>query len=93
MKAFKPDKTREANESKLPCGPTQTPCAYCGKPVKVDEDTLYIHMVNGGSALATVEEGPQHDGEPGEMGLYPVGQTCAKKAGKHYVRTLNTESS
>lgn len=54
--------------------PWRSPCAWCGKAVKDSEDRLWVHVVDGGAAFGS---GVCTD-HPGDMGLHPVGATCAK---------------
>lgn len=85
MKEFKPNANREEVKLRFDLEPDQDPCIYCGRPVRLNATTQWIHLVNGGDQLAK----PGATVEPmGDCGLFPVGPECAKKAGKAYLHSL-----
>ena len=72
------------------CGPDDTPCAWCGKPVvdrNIDPNDrmpmwkFMVRVVDGGARFGTEDE--FFDRVPvdaaGDMGFFPVGAACAKK--------------
>lgn len=61
----------QLNLSKTQYADTTTACCYCGKAVK---GNTYLHLSSLGEPLAPGAEG-DHD-----LGLYPIGSDCAKKA-------------
>jgi len=53
-----------------------TRCAVCDRPV--GDYPKYIEVIDGGSSVAAPGLGPDPN-DPGYMGFFPVGPTCAKK--------------
>ena len=54
-------------------------CCVCGKPTK--GKATYATVLDGGSRFATATE-EVDTSDPGYMGGYPVGTTCAKRLKK-----------
>lgn len=51
-------------------------CACCGR--KLTGKRLYVEVINGGSDVAAPGLGPDTN-DPGYMGCFAVGATCATK--------------
>jgi hypothetical protein len=74
-----PDPTKFKHRFGTPVG---EPCLQCGRrvyPVK-----LRVHMVNGGSELASIDE--PDDPWDSEMGWHAIGPECAKKLPPNFVQ-------
>ena len=52
-------------------------CAVCGKEVKGDI-RRFIEVIDGGGLVARPGSNPDVE-DPGYMGFFPVGPTCAKR--------------
>lgn len=51
-------------------------CACCDRAIKGAPQ--YVEVINGGDDVAAPGLGPDPD-DPGYMGAFPVGPTCARK--------------
>lgn len=61
----------------------QHPCYLCGRAT---DGHRWIHVVDGGrGAVAHHLDARLFEGDPGEMGLHPIGPECAKRLGPLYV--------
>lgn len=62
------------------CSKGDTPCVICGKTIKGEQVKAghWLRMYEGGEFLTDDMETP--DGElPGDMGCFPVGESCYKR--------------
>jgi hypothetical protein len=69
---------RSENQDRLHCETWQEPCYICGRPVDMRKFHLGIHVHDGGGVAVTEEEAAKLD-PSGDMGFFPVGETCVKK--------------
>jgi hypothetical protein len=69
-----------------------TPCVVCGKGIRANKQRYMVHVVNGGGMAAL--PGEIEDGEPGEMGWFPIGPDCLRSHPElaPYVTTLPREN-
>lgn len=51
-------------------------CACCGR--KLTGKPMLVEVIDGGSSVAAPGLGPDTN-DPGYMGYFPVGRTCARK--------------
>jgi hypothetical protein len=54
-------------------------CAICGKPVRINAQTVWAHVVDGGAVWADDPTAPAPttpDFGKGDMGMFPVGNDC-----------------
>lgn len=56
-------------------------CACCGR--KLTAVPLYVEVINGGSHVAAPGSGTDTN-DPGYMGFFPVGRSCARKYFRGY---------
>jgi len=73
-------------ENERKCGGKQDPCAFCGKAV-TSPDTL-VEVLEGGGRFALKDEQTDEQ-DPGHMGFFPVGPTCAARLLKHGVKIVD----
>lgn len=57
------------------CRGNESPCAFCGRPVK--KPRYWVHVVNGGGDLLKI--GDTWDEQASDLGLQPIGANCAKQ--------------
>lgn len=51
-------------------------CACCGR--KLTGKPMFVEVIDGGASVAAPGLGPDTS-DPGYMGFFPVGRSCAKK--------------
>jgi hypothetical protein len=56
----------------------QEPCILCERPVNINENTKYVHM------LTTLEAVTEEE-HKNSQGLFPIGNECCKKLPKEYI--------
>lgn len=85
---FHYDRQREAAHTD-----THAPCACCGHSVctQAGVTTHWVHVVDGGVSYGGAED----TDDPGDMGWFAVGPTCAKRLQKAgvYVQTNQAKTS
>lgn len=71
---------------------SQEHCSCCGR--KLTGDPLFVEVIDGGASVAVPGLGPD-ESDPGYMGFFPVGKSCARKhfAGFTHKMPLDTEST
>ncbi len=80
MIKFQPLDSVEKNLHRFPCGPGEEPCYRCGRAVVI-ATALSVRVVDGGGSLAAKGE---HVEEGGDLGLFSIGPSCAKKVPANY---------
>lgn len=87
-KPFHYDRRREAAHTD-----THAPCACCGHSVctQAGVTSHWVHVVDGGVSYGGAED----TADPGDMGWFAVGPTCAKRLRKAgvYVQTNEAKTS
>lgn len=58
-------------------------CAICGKPIKDENNALYIHLLTNGNIVSSFEDFEN------SQGCFPVGSECAKKLIINFTKKLN----
>lgn len=53
------------------------PCIICGKAV-TSKHPKYLRVVEGGSYAVLPEFQGDYDGDPGDLGFYPIGSECLR---------------
>lgn len=56
-------------------------CACCGR--KLTSAPVYVEVINGGSQVATPGLNPDQN-DPGYMGFFAIGRSCAKRYFRGY---------
>lgn len=66
------------SKSDLPCKFNQEPCVICEKPMNINDNTKFIHM------LTTIEATSDED-HVNSQGFFPIGNDCCKKLPKNFI--------
>lgn len=56
-------------------------CVACQKDLKPGVPYREVHLVNGGPFALHPEDEPKYESDSGEMGMWPIGNDCARKLG------------
>ena len=60
------------------------PCTVCGRNIAITEKTWFVARGLGNSTLLAPDD-PREDG-----GMHPIGNDCAKKVPKEWLRQLSS---
>lgn len=63
--------------------PSEEHCAACGRKLK--DNPVFVEVIDGGDQVAAPGSNPDQN-DPGYMGFFPVGPSCAKKYFRGYTQ-------
>jgi hypothetical protein len=75
----------------------KNPCSCCGRKMAEANRRYFVHMIDGGSNVLHPDDyeaymADEAVNKSGEMGLHPVGNTCAKKKFGAFAALIDTDT-
>lgn len=67
------------HENKDACPEDKAPCVLCGKPVKLELGTTWVHVIDGGARFRPADMPDSAIDLSGDMGVWPLGSECKRK--------------